>query len=121
MLKGYLLANIDNQAKRLEADKLIKKYLSLFAEHSKETDADFFKAWLRSQYSTKIRERKKDAKPEDFDLIGTEYHRWVRNHAHEIGLNNLCRFPSVCYAGFPLLRDPIPAAARCCQHTHRRD
>ena len=86
MLKGYLLANIDDQAKRLEADKLIKKYLSLFAEHSKETDADFFKAWLRSQYSTKIRERKKDAKPEDFDLIGTEYHRWVRNHAQEIGL-----------------------------------
>ena len=88
MLKGYLLANIDDHAKRLEADKLIKKYLSRFAEYSKETDADFFKAWLRSQYSTKIRERKKDAKPEDFDLIGTEYHRWVRNHDHDIGLKS---------------------------------
>ena len=86
MLKGYLLANIDDSAKRLEADKLIKKYLSLFGEHGKETEADFFKAWLRSQFSAKIRERKKDAKPEDFDLIGTEYHRWLRNHAHEIGL-----------------------------------
>lgn len=86
MLKGYLLANIDDPAKRLEADKLIKKYLVKFAEHGKETDSDFFKAWLRSQYAQKIRERKKDAKPEDFDLIGTEYHRWVRNHAAEIGL-----------------------------------
>ncbi|MEN8951814.1 DUF262 domain-containing protein [Planktotalea arctica] len=88
MLKGYLLANIDDPAKRLEADKLIKKYLGKFAEHGKETDSDFFKAWLRSQYAQKIRERKKDAKPEDFDLIGTEYHRWVRNHAAEIGLKD---------------------------------
>lgn len=88
MLKGYLLANIDNTEKRLEADKLIKKCLGRFAEYGKETDADFFKAWLRSQYAQKIRERKKDAKPEDFDLIGTEYHRWVRNHAAALGLNS---------------------------------
>ena len=86
MLKGYLLANIDDAVKRLEADKEIKKFLTLFKEHGKETDADFFKAWLRSQYAIKIRERKKDAKPEDFDLIGTEYHRWIRNHAKNIGL-----------------------------------
>ncbi|WP_340109415.1 DUF262 domain-containing protein [Pikeienuella sp. HZG-20] len=88
MLKGYLLANIDEPTKRLEADKLIKKYLSIFAEYGEGTESDFFKAWLRSQYAKKIRERKKDAKPEDFDLIGTEYHRWVRNHASEIGLNS---------------------------------
>ncbi|WP_052260509.1 MULTISPECIES: DUF262 domain-containing protein [Roseobacteraceae] len=88
MLKGYLLANIDNAEKRFEADKRIKKYLSKFAAYGKETDADFFKAWLRSQYAQKIRERKKDAKPEDFDLIGTEYHRWVRNHASALGLKD---------------------------------
>ncbi|MCV2891281.1 DUF262 domain-containing protein [Ruegeria aquimaris] len=87
MLKGYLLANIDEPAKRLEADKLIKKYLAVFAGYGEGTESDFFKAWLRSQYAKKIRERKKDAKPEDFDLIGTEYHRWVRNHAAEIGLS----------------------------------
>ncbi len=95
MLKGYLLANIDNAERRLEADRLIKKWLSRFAEFGKETDADFFKAWLRSQYAQKIRERKKDAKPEDFDLIGTEYHRWVRNHASSLELhdsNDFCRF-----------------------------
>ena len=78
MLKGYLLANIDDQKKRFEADKIIKKYLGLFAEYGKETEADFFKTWLRSQYAMKIREKKKDATPEDFDKIGTEYHRWVR-------------------------------------------
>ncbi|MCY4288397.1 MAG: DUF262 domain-containing protein [Aestuariivita sp.] len=88
MLKGYLLANIDTAEKRLKADKLIKEWLARFAEFGKETDADFFKAWLRSQYAQKIRERKKDAKPEDFDLIGTEFHRWVRNHATSLGLHD---------------------------------
>ncbi|MCY4218951.1 MAG: DUF262 domain-containing protein [Gammaproteobacteria bacterium] len=95
MLKGYLLANIDNAERRLEADRLIKKWLARFSEFGKETDADFFKAWLRSQYAQKIRERRKDAKPEDFDLIGTEYHRWVRNHATSLGLrdsNDFYRF-----------------------------
>jgi len=49
----------------------------------RETEPDFFKAWLRSQYSEKIRERRKNARPEDFDRIGTEFHRWVREHASE--------------------------------------
>lgn len=86
MLKGYLLANIDNPAKRLEADKLIKQWLLKFAEYGKDTESDFFKAWLRAQYARKIRERKAQARPEDFDLIGTEYHRWVRNNRQVMGL-----------------------------------
>ena len=88
MLKGYLLANIKDPAKRLEADKLIKKYLGKFAEYGKDTESDFFKAWLRSQYARDIRARKKNAKPEDFDKIGTEYHRWVRHKAKAIGLQS---------------------------------
>ncbi len=88
MLKGYLLANIEDANKRLEADRLIKSYLTKFAEHGENTESDFFKAWLRSQYAKKIRERKKEATNEDFELIGTEYHRWIRNNANEIGLNS---------------------------------
>ncbi|MCY7366574.1 MAG: DUF262 domain-containing HNH endonuclease family protein [Chamaesiphon sp.] len=88
MLKGYLLANIDDVGKRGEADKCIKQWLLKFGEHGKETETDFFKTWLRSQYAVKIRERKKDATPEDFDLIGTEYHRWVRNHEELLELSN---------------------------------
>lgn len=88
MLKGYLLAKIENPDKRLEADTLIKKYLGKFAEYGKETEADFFKAWLRSQYASGIRARKKDAKPEDFDKIGTEYHRWARHNEQALGLQS---------------------------------
>ncbi|MBL4600953.1 MAG: DUF262 domain-containing protein [Rhizobiaceae bacterium] len=88
MLKGYLLANIVDPTKRLEANKLIKSYLTKFSEFGEGTEADFFKAWLRSQYAKKIRERKKEAKNEDFELIGTEYHRWIRNNAKAVGLKS---------------------------------
>ncbi len=92
MLKGYLLASIADPAKRAEANKEIKFWLLAFAKRdsewdTKESEADFFKAWLRAKYAQDIRERKKGAKPEDFDLIGTEYHRWVRAKDDLIGLN----------------------------------
>jgi uncharacterized protein with ParB-like and HNH nuclease domain len=92
MLKGYLLANITDAARRTEANKEVKQWLLTFAKRdadkeTKESEADFFKAWLRAKYAETIRERRKGAKPEDFDLIGTEYHRWIRNKQAIIGLN----------------------------------
>ncbi len=97
MLKGYLLASITDTAKRAEANKEIKQWLLTFAKRdserdTKESEADFFKAWLRAKYAKGIRERKKSAKPEDFDLIGTEYHRWVRNKQTLIGLKTSDQF-----------------------------
>lgn len=82
MLKGYLLANITDENKRNTAALTWKKYTTELAEFGKEENkeevADFFKAWLRSQYAETIRERKKNAKALDFDRLGTEFHRWVR-------------------------------------------
>ena len=86
MLKGYLLANIDDTDKRNAANSLWKNRVLELNERGKEVEPDSFKAWLRSQHSTKIRERKKGATAEDFDRIGTEYHRWLRDASDEIGL-----------------------------------
>jgi uncharacterized protein with ParB-like and HNH nuclease domain len=85
MLKGYLLANIDER-KRLSANHRWRGRIMQLNEAGKEVEADCFKAWLRSQYATKIRERKKGAKPEDFDRIGTEFHRWLRDASSSVGL-----------------------------------
>lgn len=87
MLKGYLLANIDEN-KRMAANTKWRDRIYKLNESGKEVEPDFFKAWLRSQYATKIRERKKGAKPEDFDRIGTEYHRWLRDTSGSIHLTN---------------------------------
>jgi hypothetical protein len=87
MLKGYLLANID-EAKRTAANTRWRDRIRELNDAGKEVESDCFKAWLRSQHATKIRERKKGAKPEDFDRIGTEFHRWLRDAATSVGLNH---------------------------------
>ena len=91
MLKGYLLANID-ETKRISANTRWRDRIRELNDAGKEVESDFFKAWLRSQYATKIRERKKGAKPEDFDRIGTEFHRWLRDAASTLGLKQSDEF-----------------------------
>ena len=85
MLKGYLLANMI-QEKRTTANTLWRDRIRTLNDAGKEVEADCFKAWFRSQHAMKIRERKRGAKPEDFDRIGTEFHRWLRDAADDIGL-----------------------------------
>jgi len=86
MFKGYLLANITDEGKRTHAVQMWKQIQQDLAEPGNDELADFLKAWLRSQYANSIRERKKHAKPQDFDRLGTEFHRWVRDHHADIGL-----------------------------------
>jgi hypothetical protein len=86
MLKGYLLASIVDSEDRLRAGRVWKERIGALMELGKDEDADGIKAWLRSQYAESIRERKRGAAPEDFDLIGTEFHRWVRDHEDRLGL-----------------------------------
>ena len=86
MLKGYLLANMEDGKPRTKANDLWRKRLRNLDEQSDDAGSDFLKTWLRSQYSTKIRERKRGARPEDWDCIGTEFHRWLRGDHERIGL-----------------------------------
>ena len=90
MLKGYLLAQIDDTKKRNAAVTIWKKQIQEFNKFEKEKDleSDFVKAWFRSQYAEKIRERKRGATPQDFDKIGTEFHRWLRTIAPSIKLKD---------------------------------
>jgi uncharacterized protein with ParB-like and HNH nuclease domain len=92
MLKGFLLANITDVAKRNAANLLWKERVRDLVAYDKESDADCVKAWLRGQYAQTIRERKRGAKPEDFDRIGSEFHRWIRDNEREIGLLNSAGF-----------------------------
>jgi len=92
MLKGYLLANITDADKRTRASGIWKERVQALAELGKDEDADGIKSWLRSQYAESIRERKRGAVPQDFDLIGTEFHRWVRDHEDRLGLTSSAEF-----------------------------
>jgi len=44
------------------------------------------KAWLRAQYAETIRERKAGSVDKDWELIGSTFHRWVRDHSQDLGL-----------------------------------
>ncbi len=92
MLKGYLLAKITDTMKRGMLNSFWKEQIKELEETNKEESADFFKAWLRSQYAESIREHKKGAKQGDFDRIGTEFHRWVQDHQERIGLKDPTHF-----------------------------
>ena len=94
MLKGYLLANISDDEGRAQSDRVWKKQIGQLRELGKEEDADCIKSWLRSQYASEIRERRTGADPKDFDKIGTEFHRWVRDDRKRIGLQTSEDFSS---------------------------
>lgn len=86
MLKGFLLANITDEGRRIEANSRWKERTAQLTERSKEGDADAIKTWLRGHWAAAIRERKKGARPQDWDRIGTEFHRWIRENRETLGL-----------------------------------
>ena len=85
MLKGYLLANME-QHHRVRANELWRRRILELKTGRDDYGSDFFKSWFRSQFAAKIRERRKGAVAEDFERIGTEFHRWLRNVREDIGL-----------------------------------
>ena len=88
MLKGYLLANITESELRNRVSVVWRDRVAALQNIGKEEESDAIKGWLRSQHAETIRERKRDAVPRDFDLIGTEFHRWVRDHEVSLGLSS---------------------------------
>ena len=88
MLKGYLLANIKNTDQRNSSNEVWRMRIQLLKDIDKDEDANAIKAWLRSQYAKSIRDRTRGASPQDFELIGTEFHRWVRHHSDRLGLDS---------------------------------
>lgn len=89
MLKGYLLNNVSVDDRKAAGDIWKSRIVALqeWSEEETALDADAIKAWLRSQHAVEIRERRKNAPARDFERIGTEFHRWVRDKRTDLGLN----------------------------------
>lgn len=86
MLKGFLLARIDEPRQIALANQLWRRRITELTDLDKNADSEFVKHWLRGKYADSIRERKKDAVPRDFDLIGTAFHKWVRDNQQKVEL-----------------------------------
>jgi uncharacterized protein with ParB-like and HNH nuclease domain len=90
MLKAYLLAPINADDAKRQANQTWKQQVlelvSWGGSHKPERDAECIKAWLRAQYAETIRERTAGATDKDWELIGTVFHRWVRDNSDRLGL-----------------------------------
>jgi uncharacterized protein with ParB-like and HNH nuclease domain len=92
MLKAFLLAPMSDAEKRRQANKEWKQEVYGLTTWGGEQDQDperdsaCIKAWLRAQYAQTIRERRANASDRDWELIGTVFHRWVRDNAKALGL-----------------------------------
>jgi hypothetical protein len=95
MLKGYLLANISHQTDKEAANALWKQRVLDLSELGGEEEADFLKTWLRAKYAQSIRQGRKGESNKDFEKIGSEFHKWVRDENNRktlIGLNHSADF-----------------------------
>jgi uncharacterized protein with ParB-like and HNH nuclease domain len=88
MLKGYLLANISDIGQRNEAARLWRDRIEALRKLGKDEDTDAVKAWLRARYANSVRERRTGSENKDFERIGTEFHRWLGDHAEALGLKS---------------------------------
>ena len=91
MLKGYLLSRITDNNTREKTNKDWKEQIASLQDIDKG-GANTIKAWLRSQYAQNIRKRDKGADPGDFDLIGSEFHRWVSDNEQKVRLSKSSDF-----------------------------
>ncbi len=85
MLKGYVLANIEHEAKQRVVNDLWKKHIQALKEVGKEEEVDFFKNWLRARYAESV-QHGNGAENRDYERIGSEFHRWVRDQRERLGL-----------------------------------
>ena len=92
MLKGYLLSEVADDGRRAELNELWKQKMLSLKELGKGEEEDCIKAWLRAKYAESIRENRKGSKPEDFDLIGGSFHKWVRDEHVRLGLTKPKKF-----------------------------
>lgn len=92
MLKGYILANVRFEDDQRAINETWKNYMQLLKEIGGEEDVDFFKNWLRARHAESIRPGRKGAENRDYERIGSEFHRWVRDQRERLGLTDTDAF-----------------------------
>jgi len=105
MLKASLLGPIEDDEQRALANQTWKKTVQGLmywgTEPDAERDSTFVKAWLRAKYAQTTRERKAGAIDEDWELIGTVFHRWIREKATRVGAGGAARNLHLMTEEFP--------------------
>jgi len=93
ILKGYLLSKIvenhpENEDKAEEVNAFWAGRIQKIKTETESDSADmeFFRAWLRGKYAESQRLKKIGSENEDFEIIGTQFHTWVKNNTKRLNL-----------------------------------
>lgn len=105
MLKAYILAPVEDDAQRRAANQVWKQQVfaltSWGGEREPERDATCIKAWFRAQYAETVRDRRAGATDQDWELIGSTFHRWARERRDHVGIGSAERNLSLVNGDFP--------------------
>ena len=84
ILKGFILSKIEDDTKSDEMNDFWRDRIAgIKTQTGIDGDLDFFRAWLRAKYAETIRPTKLGSENEDFELIGTQFHAWVKNNPNK--------------------------------------
>lgn len=86
MLKGYVLANIRHESSQRRVNTLWKQHVQALKDLGPEEEVDFFKNWLRARYANTFQSKARGERSKDYERIGSEFHRWVRDQREPLGL-----------------------------------
>lgn len=78
MLRGYLLSKCGDNVMRERASNVWSDSVKPLKEIGRNEEAEALKAWLRSQHAQNVN---------DFDEIGSEFHRWVESRSKDLNLD----------------------------------
>ncbi|MFK5586131.1 DUF262 domain-containing protein [Lactobacillus delbrueckii] len=89
MMKAYIIQQVA-EPDRLEANHKWQENINKIKNASSydtsgvvnTQDVEFISIWLRAKYANSMRDTKRGAKDEDYELLGDKFHTWVRNNAH---------------------------------------
>ena len=86
MLKGYVLSKIRREDDLHKVNRVWRQRMQQLKGLGDQQDVDFFKDWLRARHAVSIRPGRKGAENKDFERIGREFHRWVREKPELLGI-----------------------------------
>ena len=101
MLRGYLLSRIDDELERDRAGVVWKQRIAELRDLGGEEDDDAIRTWLRSQHARSRSGYGAAVAPRDYERIGNEFHRWVRDvESKQLGLQISADFTRFVTADF---------------------
>ena len=89
MLKGLLLSRVEKDELLFELNDIWRSQISNLHYFSIDEDLEFFRAWLRVQFAETMKtSTAAGTAREDFEKIGTSFHRWVKENSKKLKLSS---------------------------------